>query len=104
MAKTNIWIHEGGAKVRWLFALASRDNDVIRPEGGEPLRLPDEFPRHANWKDFAAALGTTSPNLNNWFPTAGQPSQADAGQPAHRRGAQHRAHLRLCAAGRLRRR
>ena len=30
MAKTNIWIHEGGAKVRWLFALASRDKDVIR--------------------------------------------------------------------------
>ena len=106
MAKTNIWIHEGGAKVRWLFALASRDNAVIRPEGGEPIRLPDDFPRHANWKDFAAALGTTSPNLNNWFPDPGKPraEAAACDQPAHRRGAQHRAHLRLCAAGRLRRR
>ena len=53
MAKTNIWIHEGGAKVRWLFALASRDKRRDRvPKRGEPLRLPAEFPRHANVEGF----------------------------------------------------
>jgi hypothetical protein len=73
MAKTNIWIHEGGAKVRWLFALASRDQDVIGPKAGEPIRLPANFPFHPLWKDLAAALGTTSPNLNNWFPDPVKP-------------------------------
>jgi hypothetical protein len=60
-----ILIREGHVKVRWLAALARRDEKVA-----EDLNLlPAHFPKFKQVQDLAAALGATPQEFANWFPT-----------------------------------
>src|ERR1700730_4872741 len=68
-----VFVDEGHIKVRWLLALARRDENVAAEVISS---LPDDFPEFEDVQDLVAALGLRPTAFSNWF-----------AEPAKRQGA-----------------